>query len=224
MLVSRSIGTSRGGLGGSTLRRLFSLTAVKHEDALVHNGRSYPYVWLRDSCRCSSCLHPTTRQKLHRSSDIPLDIKPVEDGVRTTPDGLSVTWTSGHQSHYPHDFLARYSSPHSLHTFHRDVDRIEWNVARLNQERSLFVSYDTLKTPSGLLTAITQLTRYGLLFVTSVPNVKTSNEDCELRKLGERFGELRRTFYGETWDVKNIKNSRNIAYTNVDLGLHMDLL
>ncbi|KAL7284879.1 hypothetical protein ACG7TL_002193 [Trametes sanguinea] len=102
--------------------------------------------------------------------------------------------------------------------------KVEWNVQKLKTARDLFLPYEALNTPSGLLSAITQLTRYGLLFVTSVPNEKTSNNDCELRKLAERFGELRTTFYGETWDVKNIKNSRNIAYTNIDLGLHMDLL
>ena len=103
------------------------------------------------------------------------------------------------------------------------MDRVEWDVARLKQERDLFVSYDTLKTPSGLLTAITQLMRYGLLFVRSVPTEKTSDEECEARVLGELFGEVRRTFYGETWDVKNMKNSHNIAYTDLFLGVHTDL-
>jgi len=75
-----------------------------------------------------------------------------------------------------------------------------------------------------MLTAIMQLERYGLAFVTGVPTHETSTETCELRKLAEMFGEIRNTFYGELWDVKNIRNSRNIAYTNLDLGLHMDLL
>ena len=210
----------------TTIGRLFS-TSSPHRSAggaLDFNGHSYPYVWLRDSCQCPSCLQPSTRQKLHASSDVPLDVKPATDGVHATPDGLWVTWTSGHQSHYSRAFLERYASTHALHVFHRDVHRVEWNVPQIRKSRRLFLPYDALQTPSGLLAAITQLTQYGLLFVTSVPNTKTSNEECELRALGERFGELRRTFYGETWDVKNVKNSRNIAYTNVNLGLHMDLL
>lgn len=72
--------------------------------------------------------------------------------------------------------------------------------------------------------AIDQLVRYGILFVTGVPNQDTGDETCELRKLGESFGELRSTFYGMVWDVVNRKESKNIAYTNLDLGLHMDLL
>lgn len=75
-----------------------------------------------------------------------------------------------------------------------------------------------------MLKATTQLQRYGLAFVTGVPTQETSAEICELRKLAGMFGEIRNTFYGELWDVRNIRNSRNIAYTNLDLGLHMDLL
>ncbi|KAI0819364.1 Clavaminate synthase-like protein [Trametes gibbosa] len=209
-----------------SLRRNFSsLVVADDKNHLIYNGHAYPFVWLRDSCQCPSCLHPSTQQKLHRSSDISSDVTPSkESGVNVFEDGVRITWDSGHQSYYPAEFLNRHISPITVHEFHRDVDKVEWDVSRLQSGRDLFVSYDALNKPTSLLRAITQLARYGLLFVTSVPDFQTSNEECELRKLGKRFGELRTTFYGETWDVKNIKNSRNIAYTNVDLGLHMDLL
>ncbi|KAH9903129.1 Clavaminate synthase-like protein [Cubamyces lactineus] len=212
--------------GRHLARRLFSHSAPsdRAKDALVYNGHTYPFVWLRDSCQCPSCLHPSTRQKLHKTSDIPHTIEPSEDGVNVSNDGVDITWSSGHRSYYPADFLNRYATRNSLHAFHRDANMVQWDVERLKSAQDLFIPYRALNSPAGLLSAITQLTQYGLLFVTSVPNEQTSNEECELRKLGERFGELRKTFYGETWDVKNIKNSRNIAYTNVDLGLHMDLL
>ncbi len=69
----------------------------------------------------------------------------------------------------------------------------------------------------------TQLTHYGLLFVTSVPNEKASHDQCDsLRKLGE--SEIRQTFSRTTWDVKDIKSSPNIVYVSIDLGRHMDHL
>jgi hypothetical protein len=87
------------------------------------------------------------------------------------------------------------------------------------------MDYEELKTPRGLLSGIIQLVRYGLLFVRGVPNEKTKDEECDLRILAELFGEIRSTFYGSVWDVVNLKKeSKNIAYTNLDLGLHMDLL
>jgi alpha-ketoglutarate-dependent taurine dioxygenase len=90
-------------------------------------------------------------------------------------------------------------------------------------DKDLDVQYSDLKTPRGLLRAITQLQRTGLLFVRGVPHAETSDAGCELRRLVARFAELRDTFYGATWDVKDIVDSRNIAYTSLYLGLHMDL-
>jgi len=196
-------------------------------DAILRYKESIPipYLWLRDNCQCPECLHPTTRQKLHRSTDVDPHIRPARNGIDYTSDGgVHITWQSGHRSQYSEDFLVRYSSPENLQTFHQDQRSVSWDVAKLQDGADLFLPYGQIKTPSGLLSAINQLTKYGLVFVTGVPTEKTSNEDCELRRLAESFGEIRKTFYGETWDVKNVRNSKNIAYTNINLDLHMDLL
>jgi hypothetical protein len=131
---------------------------------------------------------------------------------------------TGHKSFYPAAFLEQYSSPSKLIMAHKDVPRALWDASLISKSPGLFIPYKSLQTPSGLLAAINQLTQLGLLFVTEVPNVESSNQTCELRTLAQLFGEIRSTFYGELWDVKNLRNSRNIAYTNLDLGLHMDLL
>ncbi|KAH0831248.1 hypothetical protein J3R83DRAFT_13862 [Lanmaoa asiatica] len=159
-----------------------------------------------------------------RSSDIPVDVRPVPGGLTTTAGGIHVQWTDGHESFYGTAFLERYSSPSELLKFHRDTEQILWNASSISQAPDLYIPYEELIEPSRLLGAINQLTQYGLLFATGVPHEQTSNDTCELRKLANIFGELRTTFYGELWDVKNVRNSRNIAYTNLDLGLHMDLL
>ena len=99
-----------------------------------------------------------------------------------------------------------------------------WTNKSISESRDLFIPYETINNPEGLIKAITQLCKYGLLFVSGVSNKETSNNACELRALAEKFGEIRRTFYGPLWDVINVRNSKNIAYTNLELGLHMDLL
>ncbi|KAG8795794.1 hypothetical protein FRC16_009948, partial [Serendipita sp. 398] len=194
----------------------------------------FPFTWLRDSCQCPSCIHPSTRQKLRESSSVPLNVQPSnEPGAVTISNDskLVVQWDprsepdkQPHTSSYSFDFLKRYSNAEDLHSFHRDVDTVKWNAAEVSSSSALYVSYQDLQTPSGLLKSITQLAQYGLLFVTQVPSEKTSDQDCELQNLATIFGEIRETFYGRVWDVKNIKNSKNIAYTNLNLDLHMDLL
>ena len=187
-----------------------------------------PYVWLRDACPSPACVHPSTRQKLHRTSDIPADIAPRAgaDAVRVTPAGLEVAWADGHASVYPRAYLERYADPVCLARFHRDdsVRPRAWARAEVAAAPALFVSYADVQTPAGLVGAMEQLAQYGLLFVRGVPPEKTGDAGCELRALAGRFGELRTTFYGTLWDVVSLRESRNIAYTNLDLGLHMDLL
>jgi trimethyllysine dioxygenase len=45
--------------------------------------------WLRDSCVCTACRHPTTNQRLVDTFNLPWDIEPtsveyVDKGVRVT--------------------------------------------------------------------------------------------------------------------------------------------
>lgn len=211
-------------LFSQSLRR-FATTSVKRqaEDSVTFKGAAYPFRWLRDSCQCPKCIHPSTRQKLHQTSDVYQE-KPLADTLRVTEEGVHVSWGPEHESFYPTEFLERYSSHEKLHAFHRDVDPVSWDSSGISSSSELFIEYEQLSNPTGLLSALNHLTRYGLLLVTGVPTEKTSNEECEARHLAKHFSELRETFYGPLWDVVNVRDSKNIAYTNLDLGLHMDLL
>ncbi|KAH9054926.1 hypothetical protein EDB87DRAFT_1361650 [Lactarius vividus] len=187
---------------------------------------TFSYRWLRDACTCPSCVHPSTQQKLHRSSDVPASISP--EIVETTTDGVHIAWSGAdrHHSFFPLSFLAAHVSPPALHAFHQDVPVTLWPTASALlafSENDLDIPYSDLGTPRALLRAITQLQRTGLLFVRGVPHAETSDAGCELRRLVARFAELRETFYGGVWDVRDVVGSRNIAYTSLFLGLHMDL-
>ena len=224
-------------LGRSSLRRIISKTPsiryarqlshaannlTKTEEGIEFQGHHFPYIWLRDSCRCPRCVHPSTQQKLSRSSDACSDSQPK--GLNVTDEGVKITWGSGHESVFSPKFLEQYSTPAARHDFHQDVDPVPWDNDVLQKSNSLFVQYEDLRRPEGRLKAMTQIAQYGLLFIRGVPNHETSNETCELRKLASIFGEIRETFYGPLWDVVNLRNSTNIAYTNLFLDLHMDLL
>lgn len=155
-----------------------------------------------------------------------MDIKPIsldKEGIRLSELGLEIDWSDGHKSVFPRSFLEVHSDRQKLYNFHKDVNQVAWDNQSI-QRSELFVPYESISKPSGLLKAIDQLAKYGLAFVTGVPNQETGDEKCELKRLGETFGEIRPTFYGVVWDVVNKKESKNIAYTNLDLGLHMDLL
>ncbi|KAJ6498924.1 Clavaminate synthase-like protein [Mycena sanguinolenta] len=207
-------------------RRWSSIARTQDGEGLVIDalGASFPFVWLRDSCLSPECIHPSTSQKLHRTSNISRDIRPAEDGVKLTTDGLQISWADGHRSFFPRDFLHRHSSMTRLAEFHGDLRENFWNADEISKNSNLFVDYGSVQERSGLRAAIDQLCSNGLLFIRGVPNEATADATCELRKLVEIFSHIRETFYGQMWDVVDVRNSRNIAYTNLDLGLHMDLL
>ncbi|KAF8635741.1 hypothetical protein AX15_000357 [Amanita polypyramis BW_CC] len=180
--------------------------------------------WLRDACQCSICVHQSTRQKLYRSSDALDNSRSSIASQSRDSDGWRVIWKDGHDSFYSQSFLERYASPDQLAKFHHQVPVQPWTKQSIQNTSSLFVTYASLSAVQGRLTAIEQILKYGILFITGVPSAKTSDNDCELRTLAEKFGQIRRTFYGTVWDVINARNSKNIAYTNLNLDLHMDLL
>ncbi|CAA7266247.1 unnamed protein product [Cyclocybe aegerita] len=221
-------------------------TLTQGPDALtVHalNDTSFPYVWLRDACQSPESVHPSTKQKLTKTVDVDEAIRPGgEAGVLLVAkesgndfDGIEIAWTDGHRSTYTKEFLERYASKAALQKFHHDdaLKRRAWirdDVLDISTTPDLFVQYKDVDTPEGKLRAVTQLVRDGLVFVKGVPTEGTVEGDrtgpgeCELKTLAEKFGEIRETFYGKVWDVVSRRDSKNIAYTDLDLGLHQDLL
>ena len=107
MLV-RSLHRSSNAIFASQRRTWTSLS--RHVNGLtIHalDNTNFPYNWLRDSCQSPESVHPSTKQKLHRTSDIPFDIVPEdgESGVRVTADGLEINWNDGHKSVFEKHWL-----------------------------------------------------------------------------------------------------------------------
>lgn len=137
---------------------------------------SYPWLWLRDAC--PDCVDSSTSQKLLYTADIPLDIRPVPSGVNLSDSGiLSINWSDGHTSHFPlsflqyHASLSRATAAGNASVFHKDVDPEPWDYSTISKTEHLFVEYASLDTPSGLLTAIDHICRYGLIFIVSTSAV-----------------------------------------------------
>jgi hypothetical protein len=217
-----------------------SKTIEIHSPAGSKYHRSQPTkhntFWLRDNCPCPECIHPTTRQKLHASSQIPLDLGVTSYNV--TPEGLEIVWSKGledvgdweapekgqpgHRSIYPWDMvLGSYGGTPTEHRIESRMNHapILWDK-ELMDSKVLWLDYsEFMNTPEGLLKGLKHLQDYGLFFLEGVPR-----EDQEVAVAAERIGHLRHTFYGRTWDVKSVPDAKNVAYTNLNLGLHMDLL
>ena len=185
---------------------------------------AYSYLWLRDNCQCEKCVHPDNRQKLHSSADVPLDIAPAS--VTLKGDNAEIVWNKPlrhqeddqHVSEYPVEFLQRYASREASEQFR--FNHIRPRTWHKGQYKLKWVNYnDYMNTDAGLHEVVQRLYNYGLVFLDNVP-VK----DEAVTTVAERIGPVQETFYGRDFDVKNIAKSRNIAYTSLYLGCHMDLM
>jgi gamma-butyrobetaine dioxygenase len=133
-------------------------------------------------------------------------------------------WSDSHSSFYSNEQLVDLVSYNTgkSNVNHR-YPRVFWDRPAL-QASNLRMTYEDVQSAEGMREMLAQAQVYGLVIVSGVPTERTSDRDCELRAFMSRIGEIRNTFYGETWNVKSVENSKNVAYTSQDLGLHMDLL
>lgn len=203
---------------------LFVQWSVKNKD---QGSGKYSYLWLRDNCQCEQCVHPTNRQKLHSSADVPLDIEPTS--VQVKGQTAEILWNkplrhqkdesaTTHISRYSLDLLRRYATQEASEAYR--FNHIRPQTWSRDEYKLKWISYDDyMTTDAGLHEAVLRLYNRGLVFMDQVP-VK----DESVTKVAERIGPVLETFYGRDFDVKNVAKSTNIAYTSLYLGFHMDLM
>lgn len=207
--------------------------------------RRVPARWVRDSDVSTRSIDPHTRQKVHSSAqmDFARPLRLRSDGreqVKLLKKGdegadersLKFFWQpSAGEDEYSSTiplsrFLPTPSQDPLVRIPVRPWTRDHFLAKNGPNETDLSLSYDDFKSsPKGLYRVLQRLRQDGLVFLRDVPTELKGDLECELRQVAGRIGGLRNTFYGQTWDVKALgSQGRNVAYTNVDLGLHMDLL
>ncbi|KAI8099141.1 trimethyllysine dioxygenase [Halteromyces radiatus] len=182
---------------------------------------SLPYFWLRDHCRCPSCYHSVTRQRLVNTFGLDRDIRPSSV---TWEDGLHVVWPDGHKSHYAHDWIS---------THGHQINEQVWKDALAPTEQQRLWQADTLlsssltdrltfeqvmETKQGVTEWLHRLERDGIAFVEDVPTTLEATET-----LARRLCFLRETHYSKgMWSFTADLAHADTAYTQLALGAHTD--
>lgn len=199
---------------------------------------TFSSIFLRDACTSLESVDATS-QKLFTTAEaatkLEINLPPV---VETTEEPtLKIQWNSNGQlvnSSYSLSFLKKNltSASRRAERFF-DHDKKLWDKSELtNNLASIHHKYDSfLNDDKTFFNALHNLNRYGLCFIDDIPRPKLTemNESnvphWPVAKLADKFGYIKKTFYGSLFDVKNLKSeAKNIAYTNTFLPLHMDLL
>lgn len=231
-------------IGNLSWRRSLQVVAHDSDITVELDGRnvSFNKVFLRDACTSPQSVDPSTRQKSFTTAFISEGLKIVGTPKVTQingEDNLEVKWNHDGKdqvSTYPESFLRKYAS---LETRFSDkffpTEKVHWTKATLTPFlKDLHVNYDDyLNNDEAFKKVVNDLNRFGLSFIQNMEDPKQDSrlekitEENEtlwpVSKLASRFGYIKKTFYGALFDVKNEKNAKNIANTNVFLPLHMDL-
>jgi gamma-butyrobetaine dioxygenase len=217
----------------SFLRKAHSTQASpppEHVDVSIDGHQKiFDPIFLRDSCTCTQCVDPHSKQKLFQTSDIPEDLTGscktlVDDDERSF---IELEWKndvkgygSAHRTRHSVDWLRRALNTESeLKGGVPHDEKVLWNKESITKDNKWIDYKDWMGQDEVLFDALSHLNNYGLLFLKNVPESEESVVD-----IAGRIGTLKDTFYGRTWDVRSKAKAENIAYTPQFLGLHMDLL
>lgn len=182
--------------------------------------------WLRDHCKCKNCIHPSNQQKLHSSCNV--HTNPTITEMSSIGNQLKITWApnsiqqrdEAHESVYDLDWIKNHFNTDIEHDpFISKGSSKAWDINSL-PVKDIYLNYEEFMNDSKVWgDAINNLAKYGLCFIRGAPLKEDS-----VTQIGSKIGNIMNTFYGLSWNVKSEANAKNIAYTSLDLGLHMDLL
>ncbi|XP_013778762.1 uncharacterized protein LOC106463290 [Limulus polyphemus] len=204
---------------------------------VVFNDNSscdFSNIWLRDSCLCSKCVHPETRQKLVDVTSLDINIQPSKFYIKGA-DKLEIEWPSfgkekKHTSVFSADWLREFlpvttSDGHvliqprnNMYTRKRP-QRILWNKNPI-EETKVSVEYSDLMESKSVLKQTTELLlTYGIALIRGVP-IKVS----QTVEVGKRFAYIRESGHGVTSDIiQNPDPNAHLESTGRKLTPHTDL-
>jgi gamma-butyrobetaine dioxygenase len=186
----------------------------------------YPALWLRDNCSCADCVAPGTEQKLYGITDLAPDtrIARVEEGE----DAVIVVFApDDHRSRFTHAWLAAHrldgspGSPGARGTRPTD-DRSEdakhlWQAADLADTVPTGSWPEFQQDPVTRAAGLEALLRQGFFLLRDVPVT-----DRAVLTVADSFGYIRRTNYGELFEVRVEDRPTNLAFSSLPITPHTD--
>ena len=177
---------------------------------------NFHFMWLRDNC--PSDIHPTARERLFNLMNVTENIRP--ESYKINNEGkLEIKWNEGnHTSYFESSWLRshcytinnskKYVSPYKL-----------WDKSFLESFNDVSIECEeVMESDEGLIKWLEILLQYGVSIVKNAPTEKNSG----LKALN-RISHIRETFFGTPFEVINIPEPNNTAYTAKGLENHTDL-
>uniref|UniRef100_A0A2S2R6B3 Gamma-butyrobetaine dioxygenase n=1 Tax=Sipha flava TaxID=143950 RepID=A0A2S2R6B3_9HEMI len=187
---------------------------IRLDDGCGGGGR-YPYAWLRNNCRCSSCASGETGFRKQVIRDF--QFRPVPDRFEIISDDvLYVKWDDSHVSTYDLQWLLERNFNEGQER--REYQQIKWTAESFSTMLRSFKYENVIKSDEVLLQWLETLAIYGISIIKSC-----GLEHDRIKELAARVAFLKRTHYGKTFRVEAKDDATNLAYRSTYLQLHTDL-
>ena len=170
----------------------------------------FHYLWLRDNCKTN--LHPQTHERIFDLLSVAENISPKKAAVESGE--LRIEWKDGHLSRFSGEWL-RANSYDDESLKERRPAPILWD-AKTSLRR--FSRDAILKDKASRLKWLRTLRDCGIAIIDGMPN-----RSGEAKRIALLISHLRRTNFGEEFNVISMPNPNNVAYTAVELLPHTDL-
>lgn len=176
------------------------------------NG-TYPAIWLRDNC--PSGFHPDTHERV--LDLLSLDESPKLESASIDGDDVCLHYADGHISHLPIALL-EVNRPGRVGADPAAIEPELWRNDLGLAGIPRFSAAAVLECDAALKAWMHDTARLGL----SVIHGLTDSIDAGM-DVAKRIGFLRRTNFGEVFEVVSMPKPNNLAYTAIALPLHTDL-
>ncbi|KAK4159363.1 hypothetical protein QBC43DRAFT_327340 [Cladorrhinum sp. PSN259] len=174
-----------------------------------------PWFWLRDNCRCSTCVNQDTMQRNFNTFDVPVDIEAAEAVHQQT--GVKIKWNDGHESFYPWAFVVAYSRKGRRSNLVYEARKSMFGAEIANSPPEVDYSF-VMRTQQGVADLTDKIMRHGFAFVANTPY----QDPADTQRLLERIAFIRPTHYGGFYDFTPDLAMADTAYTNLALPAHTD--
>jgi len=166
--------------------------------------------WLRERVNGDNFVDKGTQQRLFDPTELKENIE--IDNLNLSKDFLEVTFKDGAYTKLAiENILKEFSNINEI----KFIDKIEWDSSL--KDFNNFEFKDNFFEEQEMYKALINFYKYGFVIFKKVPT-----KDNFIVNFANSIGSIRRTNFGDFFDVKSKPNPNDLAYTSLPLAPHTD--
>ena len=166
--------------------------------------------WLRERVNGDVYVDKTTQQRLFDPTELKAKIK--IDNLKLSNDHLEITFNDGVYTKLTIQNIIREFYNHDLV---REIKKIKWDSSL--EEINSFEFRENLFEEETMYQALIKFYKYGFVIFKNVPT-----QNNFVVNFANSIGSVRKTNFGEFFNVKSKPNPNDLAYTSLKLAPHTD--